>query len=99
MTIEFIYFDGCPNIEATRENIRSACKTVGVRPEWKEYNQSDENVPDYIQGYGSPTILVNGRDVAGEKSDCCSTGNCRIYDNMTGVPSIQLIQQALEKQS
>ncbi len=98
MTIELIYFDGCPNVEATRETIKSACAAAGIKPDWKEWNQHDKDAPSYTQGYGSPTILVNGKDVAGEKSDCCATGNCRIYDNMTGVPSVEMIQQALNKE-
>ncbi len=97
MTIELIYFAGCPNIEKARESIKSACKKAGISEKWKEIDQNASDAPDYVDGYGSPTILVNGKDVAGGKADCCATGNCRIYPDMTGVPSAELILTALER--
>ncbi len=99
MKIELIYFDGCPNIEAARNNIKLACEKSGVNPDFKEWNQNSSDAPDHVDGYGSPTILVNGVDVGGQRSDCCSTGNCRIYLDMTGVPSVDIIQNAMKEQS
>ena len=93
MKIELIYFDGCPNIEAAGENIREACRQAEIDNSFKEWNQNDKNAPSYVQGYGSPTVLVNGKDIAGGKNDCCKTGACRIYADMTGVPSVDLIKK------
>ncbi len=98
MKIELIYFDGCPNIGPARDSIRAACEILGVEPEWAEWNQNDSNVPDYVAGYGSPTILVNGKDVDGSKAECCSTGNCRIYPDLSGVPSVDMILGAMKEQ-
>lgn len=56
-----------------------------------------QETPSHIHGYGSPTILVNGRDVAGEinnGSDEC----CRVYahgEGNNGVPSVKDITRAL----
>ncbi len=97
MKIELIYFDGCPNVQAAKDNIKAACDNLKIEHSVQEWNHNDDNAPDYTKKYGSPTILVNGKDIAGGPGDCCATGNCRIYADMTGIPSVELIQTALEK--
>ena len=97
MNIELIYFKGCPNVQAARNNIKAVIDALGVNCTVQEWNQNDDNAPDYAKKYGSPTILVNGEDIAGGPSDCCAKGNCRIYSDMTGVPSAKLIKAALER--
>lgn len=98
MKIELIYFNGCPNIKAARDNIKAACYNLKTEYSIQEWNNNDDNAPDYTKTYGSPTILVNGKDIAGVSGDCCTSGNCRIYADMTGVPSVELIKTALEKE-
>lgn len=93
--IEFIYFRGCPNIEATRKNLAAACAAAHIAPVWTEWDHDDEAAPGYVRQYGSPTILVNGRDIAGGSSPCGANA-CRIYDGSRGVPGIGLIRESLE---
>ncbi len=97
MKIEIIYFNGCPNIQAAKDNIKAACKELGIEGSVQEWNQNDDNAPDFTKKYGSPTVLVNGKDVAGDPGDCCTSGSCRIYTDMTGIPSVELIRTALER--
>jgi hypothetical protein len=97
MNVELIYFNGCPNVEATRKNIEIALKNAGAETTWQEWEQSDPAAPDYTKQYGSPTVLVDGKDVAGGPGDCCARGNCRLYPDGTGIPKPEMIQQALEK--
>jgi len=78
-----------------RENLRKAFETSGIKAEWTEWEQSNENAPDYARQYGSPTILVDGKDIAGGPGDCCAPESCRIYEG--GVPSVEMIQTALNK--
>ena len=71
---------------------------VKVPPCWTEWEQTNRDCPDYARNYGSPTILVGGKDVAGihasEGVSCC-----RIYEvgsgEAGGVPSIEIIESAL----
>lgn len=97
MKVELLYDRECPNVPATRENLRQALASVGVSSSWTEWEQSAPNAPRYVESFGSPTVLVNGRDVAGiegEREGSC----CRLYQSAagtSGVPSVELIAAAL----
>ena len=71
MNIELVYFEGCPNADAARENLRKACADLGMEADWKEWDQNNDNVPEYARAFGSPSILVDGKDVAGGPGECC----------------------------
>jgi len=96
-TVELIYDSDCPNVPQARENLLRAFSLTGLAPQWQEWERADKNAPDYTRRYGSPSILVQGKDVAGSKgSDAAS---CRIYVNgegrNQGVPPIEMIVTAL----
>lgn len=83
MNVELIYDDDCPNAVGARTLIERAMLSVGIaKPTWQEHCRQDEQVPAYAQEYGSPTILVNGKDVSPLSG---AGGNaCRIYRDETG---------------
>lgn len=68
---------------------------AGVAPRWLEHLQGD--APSHARGYGSPTILVDGRDVAGGSpgEHAC----CRLYESesaaLAGVPDLAAIARAI----
>ena len=82
MTVDLIYALDCPNVSLARTNLLLAFARAGVRPKWSEHRIGDPEIPDRARGYGSPTILVDGRDVAGQppSTDTC----CRVYPGVTG---------------
>lgn len=98
MKVELIYDHDCPNIESARTQLVRAFAQAKSTPTWTEWERSQPESPTYVQGYGSPTILVNSQDVAGvpegEGSRCC-----RVYTDtdgaMHGVPALDTIVQAL----
>jgi mercuric ion transport protein len=96
--IELIFDPSCPNVEAARGQLKRALDHVGLHQKWKEWNRSESSVPSYTHGYGSPTILVNGSDVAGEPPST-TISCCRLYEDRTGklkgVPSFGVIVEAL----
>lgn len=96
-TIEFIYDRDCPNVEGARAALRDALLTLKREAMWREWDRADEHAPEYVRAYGSPTILVNGKDIAGMPPGDASA--CRIYrndkGNTRGVPDTQLILAAL----
>lgn len=102
MTVELIYDRDCPNAAAARANLAKALAASGQKVEWTEWDRSDPDSPTRVRGFGSPTILAAGRDVAG---DGYGTGNptCRLYVDeagiFVGVPSVEQIMAALESQS
>jgi len=98
-TVELIYDDDCPNAADARSQLKSALAKVGLDLTWKEWRRGDPDSPSYVRRYGSPTILVDGADVAGaaptDGADCC-----RLYGvesgRIEGVPSIETIVSALK---
>ena len=92
--IDFIYEDDCPNVAAARANLQQALEFAGLPPRWSEHRIGTAGVPERARGFGSPTILVDGRDVGGAEpgAEQC----CRLYGNGSGVPSVQSIVAALE---
>lgn len=91
-SIELIYFDGCPNAVAARENLRRAIAALGIESDWQEWEQSDPAAPDYVKQHGSPTILVDGRDVTGAVVGVGGAA-CRA----DGAPPTDTIRTALEE--
>jgi len=85
-SIELIYFDGCPNAERARENLR----TVLGDDSWTEWNLSSANTPKRFRRYGSPTVLVDGRDVTGDNG-----GTDGMACRADGAPSPELIREVL----
>ena len=94
--VELVYDDECPNVTLARTNLRHAFSLVGLTPSWVEHRIGADGVPAHARGYGSPTILVDGLDVALVQpgTEAC----CRIYENdgrFVPAPQAELIAQAL----
>jgi hypothetical protein len=96
-TIELIYDSDCPNVPQARTNLLRAFSQAGMASRWREWDRADADAPAHVRAYGSPTILVDGRDVAG--ATAADAACCRIYTNdqggKQGVPPIALIVAAL----
>ncbi len=96
---ELIYDGDCPNVEAARERLKSALAKGGFETRWQEWERSDAASPDYVKKYGSPTILIDGKDVGGALPG--DGKSCRVYTdsdgNLSGVPSPEAIASALSK--
>lgn len=95
-TVDLIFDAECPNVSAARANLSLAFARAGMKPEWNEYRIGDQRTPAHTRGYGSPTILVDGRDVAGlpPSTETC----CRIYEGVSGAahaPAEEQIAAAL----
>jgi hypothetical protein len=95
--VELVYDPGCPNVAGARAQLQRAFSLAKVGPRWQEWNIADPGTPARLRGYGSPTVLVDGRDVSGgEPVDAAS---CRLYpqhgETLRGVPSVRDIVAAL----
>jgi len=100
MKVELIYFSGCPNIALARERLLRAFALSGLAPKWQEWERSDPAAPAYVRAWGSPTILVVGRDVTGMEPSVDDAGACRVYTLATGAfdgaPATNSIVSALQ---
>lgn len=96
--VELIYDADCPNVVAARKQLRAAFQDLGQTPGWQEWDRGSPSSPAHAKQYGSPTILVNGRDVTGV-SPSGVANCCRVYhskrDGFQGVPPIDAITSAL----
>jgi hypothetical protein len=99
--VELIYDTDCPNVEEARTLILRAFGEAHVKPSWVELDRKAPDTPAYARRYGSPTILVEGKDVSGADSnnnaDCC-----RLYVHERGyhgVPELAQMVQALKQSS
>lgn len=90
-SIDLVYFDGCPNADRARENLRAALEATGRAPEWSEWNLAAESTPERYRRHGSPTVLVDGEDVSGEGAHADAMA-CRA----DGAPSVAAIRARLE---
>ena len=101
LRIDLVYDRDCPNIERARAMIRAALEQVGSATTWTEWDREDAATPPELRDFGSPTVLVNGRDVGcDENEDTRSDANsCRVYLDecgcLCGAPSTELIVNAI----
>ena len=95
MRVELIYDADCPNVAETRANLLQALAAAHLAAEWTEWERSSPSSPAYVAHFGSPTVLVEGRDVAGE-SPREHISCCRLYASAegryNGAPSVELIK-------
>ncbi len=98
MIVELIYDADCPNVPDARSQLIKAFTQTGVSARWKEWERSAPGAPGYARDYGSPTILVDGKDIADVAPDA-GTRACRVYSdehgNLGRTPSIATICSAL----
>jgi hypothetical protein len=92
--VQLLYFPDCPNVDAARKTLAQALGQLEDAPSVAEIDVTDPGTPRHLRGWGSPTILVDGADVAdGHPSDAC----CRLYPKSEerGAPSLAVIEAAL----
>lgn len=96
--VELIYDLDCPNVAGARQALLKGFAEAGLRPAWMEWDRKSPVSPPHAARYGSPTILVEGSDIAGA-APVDGADACRIYDHgpdgLHGVPPVAHIAAAL----
>ncbi len=100
--VELIYDQFCLNAGRARQVLGEAFAKVGIASSWAEWDRESPESPKRARSYGSPTILVNGKDVGGEKPN--DGGNCcRVYgddeNGFSGVSSIVALKEKADPRS
>lgn len=102
MKVELICDRDCPNVRDARSNLMRAFSRAGVHARWQEWDREDLDAPAYVVNHGSPTILVDGRDIisyVGEAPAAAQGTCCRVYTgedgSLSGVPPVEWIARAL----
>ena len=99
ITIELIYDHDCPNVAGTRTNLLKALAEERVQPQWTEWDRSTPGAPTHVSRYGSPTVLINSVDVAGQHP--AMSACCRLYamnGGYAGAPPVEIIVSALRRE-
>jgi len=101
--VDLVYDLTCPNVEEARAAIRTALTAVGLPPIWQEWLRVDPDTPAALRQLGSPSVLVNGRDVGGDEGHLAHADahSCRLYVDesgcLAGAPTVQLILDVINR--
>jgi uncharacterized protein DUF2703 len=96
--VEVFYVADCPTHRAAVELVREVLAAQGVEVEIREVLVRDERMAKELGFCGSPTIRINGRDVAGEPQDAQSFAlSCRLYpgSEQAGLPPVAMVHRAV----
>ncbi len=100
MTVEVLYVAECPSHPAAVRLVKDALAAEGVATQIHEVLVRDEEMASELRFTGSPTIRINGKDVAGESQNPPGFAlSCRLYpgSKRVGLPPAEMVHQAVLK--
>lgn len=90
--VHLLYRRDCPNVGAARENLRLAMRGAGLLVSWTDVDLGGASVPARWRGFPSPSVLIDGTDVATGKASSEGGASCRF----AGAPSAESIGARLK---
>ncbi len=100
MRIHFLYWAECPSHPEAWQRLQRALADLGVQAEIERIEITTDEEAERWKFPGSPTILVEGRDIDPAGAGMPSRLTCRLYHLENGrpspVPSETMIRRALE---
>jgi hypothetical protein len=96
--VEVLYVAECPSHPAAVAMVKDVLAAEGVETEVQEVLVQDKEMASELKFLGSPTIRVNGRDVAGEARSAQGFAlSCRLYPGSVeiGLPPIEMVRRAV----
>jgi hypothetical protein len=98
MKVEVLYVVECPSHPAAVKLVRDVLAAEGVSADIHEVLVKDEGMANELKFCGSPTIRINGRDVAEDLQKQRSYAlSCRLYhgSKQIGLPPTEAIHRAV----
>ncbi len=95
INIEVQYFRGCPNSEKVINMVKDFVKNSNYSINYTEVLVETPEDAEKYKFRGSPTILINGKDLEGVEENKTPSLACRFYQN--GLPSLKDIQNFIER--
>jgi len=99
MTVEVLYFDGCPSREALLPRLRRLLDDAGIAAEIDLRRVDSPEAAEHERFLGSPTLRIDGSDVDPAAAERTDYGlKCRLYptdDGLRGMPPDDWIRNAL----
>ena len=100
LQIDFIYSKACPNVEEAKSVLHEALRITDTPSSVvNEWETGRDELPAHCQGYGSPSLLVNGKEVTGVEPAEFNEG-CAVYfrgEQVFGVPLVQEVTNAIRR--
>lgn len=97
MQVELLYFDGCPNWQATDQLLQELAAVYGFTLT-RQLVETPEQA-EAVSFRGSPSVLIDGRDVFADEDAPVGLA-CRVYDTPdgpVGEPPRGELEQALKQ--
>ena len=100
MHINFLYFEECPSHEQALERLRKVVSEEGVEAEISVTEVRTEEQAQDLEFAGSPTILVEDRDISPHLEQPNYALTCRAYQLEDGrvspLPSENMIRHTIK---
>jgi hypothetical protein len=95
--IEVLYVSDCPHYPAAMAELKSVLAVERISTPISEVLVADPCMAQALKFRGSPTIRINGRDIAGESDAQNFALSCRLYpgEKQPGVPPVEMIHRAV----
>lgn len=100
MKIEILYVPECPSVPAAVSLVRRALAEEGVAAHVDELIVENDRMANELRFTGSPTIRINGRDVAGDADVRQAPAlSCRLYagPERTTIPSAEAVRRGIAR--
>ena len=99
MTVEFLYWEGCPSHDEARELLEEVLRERGLDAQVQIRHVATREEAVELHFPGSPTIRIDGRDVDPAGAEEPPALNCRIYylpdGRVSPIPSREQLEEAL----
>ena len=97
MTVELLYFEGCPNHEALLPHLERLLRDAQISSRIELREIPDHDAAERERFLGSPTVRVDGRDVEPGADAREDFGlKCRLYRVPSGLRGAPLDEWVLE---
>jgi len=99
VNIEILYVADCPSHPAAVKLVRDVLAAEGITAQVHQILVTDKEMAGKLKFLGSPTIRINGRDVADDQKTESFGLSCRLYSGskQVGLPPMELVRHAIVK--
>jgi DNA-binding transcriptional MerR regulator len=97
MKIEVLYILDCPHYPAALAELKNVLALEKISTQVSEVLVANSRMAQAMKFRGSPTIRINGRDIAGESELQHFAVSCRLYpgEKQPGIPPAEMIHRAV----
>ena len=98
MKVTFLYYEDCPSHDQALERLRSVMTEENIGSEIEIIKVETDEQAQRFNFVGSPTILIDGRDIVSPSPEAIPALTCRAYQLEDGrispLPSADMIRKA-----